>query len=284
MKEASDKLSAKDLGLSGRDLEVWKPALTMASMLGGEVWENVLKFAEESRAAIAEESYEELKEVLEGIYEIIREKSGEFPVKFTPKQIHDRIWEKLKADYRVTKEKQEVQGEVSEKYDYDTRRFETAYSSQRIGQTYLQQLGLRRKHTKTGTVYTIADGKTFHAMVTRYHPSFPKEAEDYDKLILTEKLPTKPTEPAEPADEEANPHTPKKPSPLSPPSPDPDLNREKGPPVVTAQETGDSQGVTGKEEVSPLEAETTHRNGAGDTCDGCDGFSEVSPRKGEPKP
>ncbi len=277
-------MASKDLGLSGRDLEVWKPALTMASMLGGEIWENVLGFAKESRAAIAEESYEELKEVLEGIYEIIREKRTEFAVKFTPKQIHDQIWEKLKGDYRVTKEKQEVQGEVSEKYDYDTRKFEGVYSADRIGRTYVQQLGLKRKHARTGTTYTIADAETFHSLVTRYHPGFPKEAEDYNKLILTQKLPTEPTEPAESPGEEANPHTSKKPSLVSPLSPDPDLNRKKGPSEVTDPQTGDTIVSLGQGNRHPAGAETTHGNGAGDTCDTSDGISEVSRRKTEPKP
>jgi hypothetical protein len=262
VKEASDKLSAKNLGLSGRDLEVWKPALTIASMLGGKTEENVLNFAKESRAAIAEESYEELKELLEGIYEIIREKSGDFPVKFTPKQLHDRIWEKLKADYRVTKEKQEVQGEVSEKYDYDTRRFEGVYRNERIGRTYLQQLGLKGTRKERGTVYEIADAKTFHSMVIRYHPGFPDEAEDYSKLILTSKLLPEPPEP----------------------SADSNLNRKRESPGLTDREKADSKLPAEEGNCQHLTAEATHGNDHAGSSGSSGGLSEVSPRKAGRKP
>jgi len=189
VKEAAERLNILDLGLSGRGLEVWKPALTIASMLGEEIWKNVLDYAKESRADIATESYEELKEILEAIYQIIKEKCGEFPVAFTPKQIHDLIWEKLRDDYKIVREKQEREGEAVEKYDYDTRSFEQLYNTRKIGRTYLVQLCLRRgRHTEAGTQYRLSSAREFNELVERYHPDLKKEKEDYADLILTQKI------------------------------------------------------------------------------------------------
>lgn len=188
VKAYADRLDKQDLGLSGRDYEVWRPLLTIASMIGGQVWENVLRYAKESCEQKRQESYEELKEVLEAIYEIIKEKHGEFPVTFTPKQLHDLIWERQKDEYRITKEKQEVQGEVTEKYDYDTRRFEEVYNVRKIGRTYLRQLGLKGQHKKQGAFYTICNSLEFHELVTRYHPDLPNQERDYASLVLTSKI------------------------------------------------------------------------------------------------
>lgn len=61
VKAYADALDKLDLGITGREDQVWKPALTIASMIGGTVWENVLSYARESGEEKAQESYEELK-------------------------------------------------------------------------------------------------------------------------------------------------------------------------------------------------------------------------------
>ena len=188
VKSCADALDKKDLDVSGRDYEVWKPILTIASMIGGKVWENVLSYAKESCEQKHHESYEELKEVIEAIYRLIEEKNGEFPVSFTPKQIHDEIWERCKDEYRVVKEKQEIEGEQSEKYDYDTRRFEELYRVHKIGGTYLQQLGLKGRRKERGTQYQIHSAEEFHGLVIRYHPDLPSQEPKYANLVLTSKL------------------------------------------------------------------------------------------------
>jgi hypothetical protein len=188
VKAYADRLDGRDLGLSGRDYEVWKPVLTIASMMGGQAWENVLSYARESAERKREESYEELKEVLDAIYGLIKDAGGRFPVTFTPKQIHDAIWERLKDQYRVTKERQEVEGEAMERYDYDTHRFERVYSVHKIGRTYLRQLGLSGKRTRRGTQHEIPSALAFHELVVRYHPELPGQEVDYSSLVPTSKL------------------------------------------------------------------------------------------------
>src|SRR6266568_1446935 len=44
IKEAASKLDEEELGLAGRDYEVWKPALTIAKLFGGKVWKNVFEY------------------------------------------------------------------------------------------------------------------------------------------------------------------------------------------------------------------------------------------------
>jgi hypothetical protein len=178
------------LGLVDRDYEVWKAPLTIASMLGGDVWSNVLSYAKEARRDIQAESYEELKAVIEGIYTILVERSQldeKFPFFFTPRDVHDLIWEKLKEDYRVTKERQERGGEAGEKYDYDTRSFERLYNTRRIGRTYFSQLSLKGKHTEQGTRYGFSTPDEFNEIVERYHPEL-KEKKNYRTFVLTPKI------------------------------------------------------------------------------------------------
>jgi len=188
VKAQADRLDQQELDLSGRDYEVWKPLLTIAYMIGGKVWENVLSYAKESCEQKREESYEELKQVLEAMFELLREVQWHFPLIFTPKQIHDIIWEHLKDEYRVVKEKQEIEGETSEKYDYDTRRFEEVYRVHRIGRTYLRQLGLKGRRKERGTQYEIPLARDFHDLVVRYHPDLSSQERDYAKLVHTSKL------------------------------------------------------------------------------------------------
>jgi len=278
-----------DLGLTGRDYEVWKPILTIAKMLGGDVWRNVLEFAGEQAGEKRQDSYPELREVLEAIYELIgREKQstlgkekeeGKVPclVEFTPKQLYDIVWERLKGQYRTVKQKQETKGESSEAYDYDTQSFQRVYSTQRIGQSYLRQLTLKGEHRKRGSIYKVSSGKEFDELVTRYHPGLPdQEGDAYYKRVGVEK----------PVDLE-------KPSQPSQVSPGPDLNGEKGgppgdtlmhgdtqgvtdepgdPQAITAN-PGDTQGVTGGQGVTGLGVENKRENGVGDTRDTRDGFS-----------
>jgi len=188
-----DYLDTDDHGLVGREYEVWKPSLTVAKIIGGSTWTNVHGFATEQSKEKRQESYAELHEILESLLEVVREflKTAqiELPTKdniqndtkvlasFTPKQVHDVTWERMKDQYRVTREKQEVRDDsgeehLRESYDYDTRSFEKQYSVQRVGQTYLRQLGLKRlKHGKKGSLYGIRTGQEFHELVVRYHPA-----------------------------------------------------------------------------------------------------------------
>lgn len=193
IKAAAEALASNTkLQLEGRDFEVWQPVLTIASILQGEVWDNCLSYARETRGEIATETYEELKEVIEAIFEMIRGCQGEWPVIVTPKQIHDVIWEKLKDDYRVTKERQEVvkSGELveSESYDYDTRLFEATYNVQRLGRKYISQLGLKRDaNREKGSRYPV-EQKQFATIVSQYYPDFPNLHKEYDTLVLNARL------------------------------------------------------------------------------------------------
>ncbi len=274
-------LDKEELGLAGRDYEVWKSALTIARVLGGNVWKNVLEYAKESTEEKHQSADEQLKEVLQAIYDVAKEKAGSllldptpekiFPVEFTPKQLHEIIWTRLKENYRVTKEKQEIQGEASERYDYDTHSFEKVYKVNRIGQTYLHQLGLKGKHGKNGTVYSLQSAQEFHSLVTRYHPSLPSLEEGYANLVPpSERL-----------------------SRSSPSSPDPILNVEKEvltvttsnpvtTQVVTTGSIGDNLGRHPPKVVTDSSLQNEREKGLGDNRDNLDDLSGVSPHLEKP--
>ncbi|RLE84069.1 MAG: hypothetical protein DRJ41_03770, partial [Thermoprotei archaeon] len=71
--ETYRQLAREDLGLYGRDWEVWSPVLTIARIVGGDVWRNVLSYALENVEAKKEELYSEEKEILRGIEELLLE-------------------------------------------------------------------------------------------------------------------------------------------------------------------------------------------------------------------
>ena len=264
IRELASALDKEDLGLSGRDYEVWRPPLTIAKLMGGDVWKNVLDYARESTEEKQGQTDEELKEVLQAIFDVVKGKGGEFPIAFTPKELHDIIWERLKDNYRVVKAKQEVQGESSEKYDYDTHSFEQVYSSTRIGRTYLQQLGLKGKHKKGGTVYSVESGRELNEFVIRYHPGLPDSEPEYASLILTSKIVSL----------------------LSPLSPDPKIERKidgdtkkpflEGDGNSVTETDGDRNSVTISKPPNSVTAKIERENGSGDSSDSGDTNFEVS--------
>ncbi len=273
-----DRLDRETLGLAGRDYEVWKGPLTIAKMLGGTVEKNVLDYALETCKERQDESYEELGRVLEAILSHIRYEASRtlssgpvFPIEFTPKQLHDSVWEELKDQYRVMKERQEVGSRdgdsATERYDYDTRSFERVYNTRRIGGTYLQQLGLKGSHKRNGTKYRLSSALEFHELVQRYYPGLQRDP-DYEKLVLIGKLGD----------------TSETSSPLSPMSPDPDLRRKnvgqtvttRDPVTTTSSPTeSDNRVVTEEGIVTGSDLKIPRENVPGDSGDEGDSVSEV---------
>ena len=164
----------------------------------------------------------------------------------------------------MVKAKQEVQGESSEKYDYDTHSFEQVYSSTRIGRTYLQQLGLKGKHKKGGTVYSVESGRELNEFVIRYHPGLPDSEPEYASLILTSKIVSL----------------------LSPLSPDPKIERKidgdtkkpflEGDGNSVTETDGDRNSVTISKPPNSVTAKIERENGSGDSSDSGDTNFEVS--------
>jgi hypothetical protein len=71
--EAYEELAARraELGLEGRDFEVWGPLLAVAKLAGEEAFEAVLSFARENIEEKREELYVEEKEVLAGLERLL---------------------------------------------------------------------------------------------------------------------------------------------------------------------------------------------------------------------
>jgi hypothetical protein len=71
--EAYEELAARrgELGLEGRDFEVWGPLLAVARLAGREAFEAVLSFARENIEEKREELYVEEKEVLAGLERLL---------------------------------------------------------------------------------------------------------------------------------------------------------------------------------------------------------------------
>jgi len=283
IKTIASALDKEKLGLSGRDYEVWKAPLTMAKLFGGDVWKNVLSYAKESTADKAEASDEELKNVLQAIFELVKEKdakttqsklkaAGEanFPIEFTPKTIHDRIWERLKDDYRTIKSKQEVRGEVTEGYDYDTRRFERVYSPVKVGRTYLQQLGLKSRHGKSGSFYKLSTGTEFHELVLRYDPALPGETDfekqDYARVLgIPESTVTTVTSVTDPSFERE----------IKTSNGDRSSSGDGNTVTKEAPVPSDSNPVTPSSSVTLDGSQNKRENRPGDSGDSSDGYSQV---------
>ncbi len=296
VKRNAAELDKQDLGLAGRDFEVWKPILTIARMVGSNVWNNVLEFAKEQAHEKRQDSYPELRQVLEAIYELVGRKAeqskldngkkgnegnGQYPVEFTPKLLHDKIWERVKDEYRTVKQKQEVQGESTESYDYDTHSFERVYSVQRIGQSYLQQLALKGEHRKKGTIYKVSSGEELNELVTRYHPTLPDVEGDayYSQIGVKRALDPEKAVTAVTGVTDRQFERGKR-------GPDGDSLDRGDTQGVTAEprgnqtiasQPGDTQGITRSQGVTSPELENKRENGVGDTRDTRDGFSEETP-------
>ena len=82
------------LGLSGREMELWLPILTIARLIGREVYENVKSYMLEDLQKRKEELYSEEKIILKAIEKLFEEQGRE-EIVFQVKDLQDKIREIL---------------------------------------------------------------------------------------------------------------------------------------------------------------------------------------------
>jgi hypothetical protein len=97
----------KELGLEGRDFEIWGPLLAVAKIAGEEAFEAVLSYALESAGKKLVDLYEEEKEVLAGLERLLLSKAEEL---FRGEL--ERLWKGEEENWEASRE--ELAGVVAE--------------------------------------------------------------------------------------------------------------------------------------------------------------------------
>ena len=90
----------RELGLEGRDFEVWGPLLAVAALAGKEAYDEVLKYAKQDVGRKVEEMYLEEKEVLSGLERLLLSKAEEL---FTGEL--ERLWKGEEKNWEPYREK-----------------------------------------------------------------------------------------------------------------------------------------------------------------------------------
>ena len=163
--EAYEELAARraELGLEGRDFEVWGPLLAVAKLAGREAFEAVLSFARENIEEKREELYVEEKEVLAGLERLLLARleelargrleewwrgGGEEPP--SEPQLLAELAARLEEGvlfsaaelYRAMREVlAREEGEDAPEKPYTRGAFERRWSTQRLGRFLSQRLG-----------------------------------------------------------------------------------------------------------------------------------------------
>lgn len=130
-----------ELGIYGREWEIWRAPLTIAKMISEEVFNNVLSLAREICSSKRQEIYIEEKDVLMSIYLLFKENNKPKTLTFYPKEVTIKIWN------------QKIKEFTADVWENDVE-FKRQYSPLRIGHI-LKRIGLKGKYVSKGTRYTI---------------------------------------------------------------------------------------------------------------------------------
>lgn len=156
--QTKQELDAMNLDLSGREYEIWRPILTIAKIVGEELFESLSQLAQELTTQKYEGLYESEKDVLSAIHDLFspqltldNETPGELT--FYPKQLSDKLFELKKEEFGY-----EETG--AEKIDATMfvaarKKFDNVYGSRKIG-WILKRLGLRYIHKTKGNLYSLS--------------------------------------------------------------------------------------------------------------------------------
>jgi len=155
--DARRELDKMDLGLFGREYEVWRPVLVIAKIISEELFSEMLNLAKEISAQKYEGLYQAEKDVLTAIGGLFKPQltlEGQNPgeLTFYPKQLSDKLFELKKEEFGY-----EETG--SEKIDAALlvaarKKFDKLYGPRKIG-WILKRLGLKYKHHTEGNRYTL---------------------------------------------------------------------------------------------------------------------------------
>ncbi|MEM3070816.1 MAG: hypothetical protein QW638_07990, partial [Candidatus Bathyarchaeia archaeon] len=153
--EALEVVRSSGLPLRGHEWEVWHPILTIARLVGEEVYRNVLGYAEELLAIKSLFQYRE-ERLLISAMERLLESSPRLPgiepaAEFKPSSLLDHIMAEL-----------EEQGE------YHEARFQRYWTPERVGRI-LTRMSIFKRQLARGTYYTITEMK-LKELKARYEP------------------------------------------------------------------------------------------------------------------
>lgn len=178
--ETAEELDKTSLGLDGREWEIWRPVLTIAKMVGDEVYAQVLEYAKNAYAEKCKNLYDEIKTIIEAVWRLAHSTSENFPLSFTPKDVSSQVWEMLKDNYKVVKtSRTDPQAGTVEEYDYNTRAFGEVWNPEKIGKNFLSKFGLKSKRISKGTEYHFLSFDEFQNFAERYHPTFKDNESTY---------------------------------------------------------------------------------------------------------
>jgi len=147
--ENSKEIDKLNLGLYGRDYEIWKPILTIARVIGEQVFNNVLNLAKEMIEERKEHLHYEEKLLLQIIGDLFKEQGittleGNKQIEFSASEVLGALKEALLLD----------------EYGEDEKRFYRDWNVQKIG-IRLSRMGIRktRKGKKGARRYLLTIGE-----------------------------------------------------------------------------------------------------------------------------
>jgi len=137
--ETMEELNKTNLGLSGREWEIWRPILTVAKMISVEVFNNVLKLSQELYYAKYVDLYKEEKDILTALHNIFT-KDGKITrpaiIVFRPIAVKNSLWKLKSSDYSTEDE------------------FNKTYSPNKVG-WIMKRMGLKKKLVYEGSQYSL---------------------------------------------------------------------------------------------------------------------------------
>jgi len=171
--QTRNELDQMDVGLVGREYEIWRPVLTIAKIISEELFESLKQLAKELTTQKFEGLYETEKDVISAINELFspqltleNETPGE--LMFYPKQLSDKLFELKKEEFGYTEsgnEKVDVTMLVAAR-----KRFDNAFGSRKIG-WMLKRLGLKYTHKTKGNLYKLSHDE-FQDLAKRFGMQF----------------------------------------------------------------------------------------------------------------
>ncbi len=153
----SKEINKQNLLLRGRDYEIWKPILTIAKIIGDEVFERVYSLAREMTEEKREHLHEEERLLLQALGKLFEAEAHEnlkdqTQIEFSASSILDILKDML----------------LLEEYDNDEKRFRKDWNPQKIG-IRLTRMGIRktRKGKKGARTYFLTYDE-FIKLCSRY--------------------------------------------------------------------------------------------------------------------
>jgi len=156
--ETMNQLDKMDLGIYERELEIWKPILTIAKIVDEKVFQNLLALAREIYQEKSKGMYEEEKEMLLAIGCLFNDKNNPIEITFLAKDISEKLWMLNQGEYIHS---QTGSAKIDAATLIDARKeFDKEYKPKNIGWK-LRAFGFRRRTVPQGRTYVISISEYF---------------------------------------------------------------------------------------------------------------------------